>query len=133
MNEHPSLNAMLICDLAIREEGSGKISLIGIFENISAIKFPTQHALLCVYAKLIDAQGDYELRLELVRLEDFQVIGEGRLQAAFADRRVPVEFVFQLAGLVFERPGGYEFRLYANNRSVGQKSFNVVQVPAPTA
>lgn len=133
MNEHPSLNAMLICDLAIREEGSGKTSLIGIFENINATRFPTHHAVLFVYAKLIDAQGDYEMRLELVRLEGLQVIGEGRLRAAFADRMTPVEFVFQLAGLVFERPGRYEFRLYANDRYVGQKSFNVVEVQAPTA
>src|SRR2546428_106149 len=43
---HPSLNAMLLCDLTIREHGSGKISLIGVFENISAARFPVVHRAL---------------------------------------------------------------------------------------
>jgi hypothetical protein len=30
----PVINALLICDVAIREEGTGKVSLIGIFEDI---------------------------------------------------------------------------------------------------
>ena len=63
---HPSLNAMLLCDLTIREHGSGKISLIGVFENISAARFPVVHRALSVYAKLTDAEGDYTIRLELV-------------------------------------------------------------------
>ena len=65
---HPSLNAMLLCDLTIREHGTGKMSLIGIFENISAARFPVVHRALTVYAKLADAEGEYGIRLELVRL-----------------------------------------------------------------
>src|SRR3972149_6201829 len=49
---HPALNAMLICDMTIREEVTGKTSLIGIFENIEARQFPVRQGLLCVYAKL---------------------------------------------------------------------------------
>lgn len=125
---HPACNAFLICDYAIREEGTGKISLIGIFENINVRRFPARHGLLCVYAKLTDAEGGYDIRLELVRLEDMSVIGEGILTMAIEDRNAPSELVFQLGGLVFERPGRYEFRLSANGRSVAIKSFNVVQV-----
>jgi hypothetical protein len=44
------------------------------------------------------------------------------------DRMVAAELVFQLGGLVFERPGKYEFRLYANDKSVAIKSFNVLQI-----
>lgn len=66
---HPVCNAFLICDYAIREEGTGKVSLVGVFENINARSFPVTHGLLCVYAKLTD--------------------------------------IFQLGGLVFERPGRY--------------------------
>ena len=62
---HPSLNAMLLCDHTIREHGTGKVSLIGIFENISAARFPVVHRALSVYAKLVDAEGEYAIRLEL--------------------------------------------------------------------
>ncbi|MEK6664965.1 MAG: hypothetical protein AABZ20_00865 [candidate division NC10 bacterium] len=126
---HPVCNAFLICDYAIREEGTGKVSLVGVFENINARSFPVTHGLLCVYAKLTDAEGNYEIRLELVRLEDLVIVGQGALTMTIEDRMVAPEIIFQLGGLVFERPGRYEFRLSANARSVAIKSFNVVQIP----
>jgi hypothetical protein len=114
---HPSLNAMLVCDLTIREERTGKVSLIGVFENIAASAFPTVHRALAVYAQLVDAEGEYDIRLELVRLDDARAVAEGRMKAMF---------VFNLENLAFERPGRYEFRLHANDRFVASKSFTVV-------
>ena len=130
---HPALNAMLICDNTIREEGTGKVSLIGIFEAIFAAQFPVRHGLLCVYAKVTDAEGDYEIKLELVRLDDELTMGGGQARVTLADRMAPAEFVFQLPNLGFERPGRYEFRLFANGRWVGSKSFGVVLLQPPQA
>ncbi len=130
---HPVLNAMVVCDSAMQDEATGKTTLVGLFENISATQFPTLHGLLCVYAKLTDAQGEYRIRLELVRLEDLAVVGQGRLGVTFADRMTPAELVFQIAGLRFERPGRYEFRLYANDHWVGSKSLSLVQAPESQA
>ena len=118
---------MLLCDLTIREHGSGKISLIGVFENISAACFPVVHRALSVYAKLTDAEGDYTIRLELVRLEDSHVVAQGTLRATFADRMSPGELIFNLENLGLERPGRYEFRLYAEDRFVAGKTFTVIQ------
>lgn len=117
---------MLLCDLTIREAGTGKISLIGVFESISAATFPVVHRGLAVYAKLADAEGEYAIRLELVRLDDGQVLAQGALTAAFGSRMTPGELVFNLDNLGFERPGRYEFRLYAADRFVAAKSFTVI-------
>ena len=127
---HPSLNAMLLCDLTIREHGTGKISLIGVFENISATTFPVVHRALAVYAKLADAEGEYAIKLELVRLDDSRVVAQGLLRATFADRMTPGELIFNLENLGFERAGRYEFRLYAEDRFVAGKTFTVVPAPA---
>ena len=118
---------MLLCDLTIREHGTGKISLIGVFENISAPRFPVVHRALSVYAKLTDAEGDY-----VIRLEDSHVVAQGTLTATFADRMSPGELIFNLENLGLERPGRYEFRLYADGRFVAGKSFTVIQTPATT-
>ena len=131
---HPSLNAMLLCDQTIREHGTGKMSLIGIFENISAARFPVVHRALTVYAKLADAEGEYGIRLELVRLDDHHTVAQAALRATFADRMTPGELTLSLENLGFERPGRYEFRLYADDRFVASKSFTVIQsAPAPTS
>lgn len=126
---HPALNAMLICDQAIQEEASGKTSLVGVFEAVRAYHFPARHGFLCVYAKLTDAQGAYQIRLELVRLDDLRIVGQNQLRATFGDRMAPAEVVFQIGDLVFEGPGRYEFRLYANDRWVGSKTLNVTKAP----
>ena len=121
---------MLLCDLTIREHGTSKMSLIGIFENISAARFPVVHRALTVYAKLADAEGDYAIRLELLRLDDSHMVAQGTLRASFADRMTPGELTVNLENLGFERPGRYEFRLYADDRFVASKSFTVIQTPA---
>lgn len=127
---HPTFNAMLICDNSIREEGTGKVSLIGIFAHIWSLKFPTVHPSLCVYVNLGDAQGKYHLRLELMRADDMRTIGRGEAEAEVGDRMKPAEIVFELAALAFEGPGRYEFVLYANERLVGRKSFDVLKLDA---
>jgi hypothetical protein len=130
---HPTLNAMLLCDLTIREAGSGKISLIGIFESISAARFPVVHRTLSVYAKLADAEGDYTIRLELVRLDDNHVVAQGTVRAGFPDRMTPGELIMNLENIPLERPGRYEFRLHADDRWVASKTFTVVTAAAPAA
>ena len=130
---HPSLNAMLLCDLTIREQGTGKVSLIGIFESTSSARFPVVHRALSVYAKLGDAEGEYAIRLELARLDDGHVVAQGALRAAFADRMTPGELIFALENLGLERAGRYEFRLFANDRFVAGKSFTVLQATPAVA
>ena len=82
----PTLNAIIVCDEMITDRDTGKRSLVGIFTNIWCQNFPCQHPRLSVYTRLIDAQGTYTIRLELVRVETMQTIGEGTGQVDIPDR-----------------------------------------------
>ena len=129
----PIVNAMLICDKVITEVGTNKKSLIGVFENISALKFPCIHHFLSVYIKLTDANGKYIFRLELIDLENNKIIGKGEIpkEVAITNPLAIHDLVFNLAGLKFERPGKYEFRIYANEEVFGQKAFLVRKIDKP--
>ncbi len=123
----PKANAMLICDYVITEQGTKKKSLIGVFENIGAATFPFVHSILSVYVKLTDARGDYKFRLELVQLKSETLIGRGEIPTVVT---IPTplmshELVFNLRGIRFPEAGDYEFRIYANDRIFGQKTFVV--------
>ena len=61
----PVLNALLVCDEAIKEE-------VGIFETMRVPSFPARPVRVCVYAKMTDAEGQYEITLQLIRLEDLR-------------------------------------------------------------
>jgi len=75
----PKINAMLVCDYVITEQGTNKKSLIGVFENINAAQFPCIHHGLSVYIKMTDGQGTYRFRLELVDLKNDKMIGKGEI------------------------------------------------------
>ncbi len=125
---HPVIRAILVCDLLIRDERTRKVSLIGITEQIDAQQFPwTLHSLF-VWATITDGQGDYRIRLDLVRLEDLaasHILDE--LDVTLHDRNSMGELNFNLSGLVIDRAGRYELALYANDRLVGTKSIDVIQ------
>lgn len=121
----PKANAMLICDQVITEQETNKKSLIGIFETVGAFQFPFAHPALSVYIKLTDAQGKYKFRLELLDLQKDTVIGKGEIpqEIVMTSPLQTHELVFQLGGLKFSHPGEYEFRIFANDKIFGQKTF----------
>lgn len=123
----PILNAMLVCDKIITEVGTNKKSLIGVFENISAYKFPCVHHSLTVYIKLTDANGKYKFCLELVDLQNDSIIGKGEMpkEIEITSPLTIHDLVFNLAALKFDHPGKYEFRIFANGEVFGQKTFSV--------
>ena len=125
---HPAIRAMLVCDLLMRDERTHKVSLIGITEHIHAQQFPLTVQALFVYATITDGQGDYRIRLDLVRLEDLtssEILAEANI--TLHDRNSVGELSFDLDGFAFERPGRYELALFANDRLVGAKSLTVIQ------
>ena len=121
---------MLICDYVITEHETGKKSLIGIFETISARQFPIIHHALSVYVKLTDANGLYKFQLDLVDLPNDNVVNKCEIpnELQIKNPLKSSELVFNLHGLKFPHAGEYEFRIYANGRIFGQKSFLVSEV-----
>ncbi len=125
----PHLSAMLVCDHAIREAGTNKVTLVGIFDRIFSSSFPSDYMTpISVYARVTDAAGVYRMRLELVRLEDDQATGRAETDVEIQDRMRPHELTYTIPGVRFERPGVYEFRLFASDRFLGGMTLNVVQL-----
>lgn len=130
---NPAIEAMLLCDNVITEEGTRKKSLIGVFENISTFELPCSHYQLSVYVKFTDACGKYDFNLELVNLRKNKIIGKGRLPKPLnvPDKNRSYQLVFNLIGLVFPNEGKYEFRIFANDKYFGQKRFYVRKIEKP--
>jgi hypothetical protein len=123
----PKASAMVICDLVITEQETNKKSLIGIFESVNAESFPCIHHFMSVYIKMTDANGTYKFHLDLVDLKTDGVIAKGEIphEIKIDNPLSSHELVFNLKGLRFMHPGEYEFRIYANDRIFGQKTFIV--------
>jgi hypothetical protein len=121
----PSVVAMLVCDQVITEFGTGKKSLIGIFENVNSPMFPTQ-IKIGVYAKLVDAEGDYDILIRLVNLKDETRVADIKAEAKGIKREGAAELVVNVAGIVLPEPGKYEFQLFANDAFLHRVTMNAV-------
>ena len=125
----PQLLAMLFCDHILREHGSRKTSLFGIFDRFWVQNFPSTHPVVWVYARVTDAQGTYDFKLELVSLENLNVIAEALApNAQVPDRNMAYEIIFRLVNFPLPAEGRYEFRLFANGEFIGNQSFQVAPI-----
>jgi len=121
-NPIPSVVAMLLCETIITDAATGRKTLVNLFETFSATSdFPQVAQAFALYAKLTDMEGHYAMRIDLVSLEDEQrlVSFTGALDSADRLRTYDLAVLFS-PGIKFERPGRYEFQLYADEVFVGR-------------
>jgi hypothetical protein len=120
------VKAFLVCDLVIQDAQSGKKTLVGLFHEIKAARFPTVHPELWIYANLTDARGRYTFQIRIIDIESGRVLGSGEPPAiTIADPRQTTELSAQLKGIGLPRPGLYEFQLLANGQLAATKAIRV--------
>lgn len=66
------VNFLHICDSAILEQGTGKVSVIGIFENINAESFPAMHPGMSIVIGFEGDPNNYDV--EIVFLDEKEEI-----------------------------------------------------------
>lgn len=124
--------ALVICDQILEEAGTHKKSLLGIFNNLYATAFPVQHPKMCVYASLTNGNGRMNLELRGVRVGDAGAEDKQFLSVSgtidFPDPNQVVEIVFNLNGVLFERPGLHGFELHCAGNLLLEKRFSVTEL-----
>ena len=116
---HPALKAILLCDRLIQEAATDKVTIVGVVDRLTASEFPFEYVRgLELYVRVIDAAGEYPIRMEIVRVADEHTIGRGEAVVSIPDRMNPYDLQFDLPRIPFEFPGQYEFRVFANGRFV---------------
>ncbi len=128
----PLLTGPILCDVAARDPASGKWNLIGIFNQVSASRYPTQRPL-SVYLKLGDAVGTYRLEIRFVQIRT----GE-QLALATANLEISDRLASQDVGVAFPRvpipaEGKYEFQIWANGMHLGAGVFTATILGAKVA
>jgi len=132
----PSLKAAIICDQAIKDQATGKWTLVGIWDRITpgappSPKEPILHPQSGLYFYLVDCNpGRYSWEIELVHYGniiepilkiqgDFEVGGGMR----------SVEFAVNLRGLPIVHFGKHTFKLSIEGTEIAEKEFMVLQRP----
>ena len=130
MNPIPSVSAILICDRVIEEAGTGKKTLVGIFERAHAPQVPAL-VPFAIYARLTDAEGDYRFRINIsfLRSDREEVIGQLSAEIRNVQARLGVlEVGLNLPPWPFPSFGRYEVQLYANDIYIAHTAIDVIQI-----
>ncbi|MBI3844764.1 MAG: hypothetical protein HY292_09020 [Planctomycetes bacterium] len=128
----PVLDGIILCDQIIEDRLSGKKSIIGIFQEILAAKFPCVHPCMWIYAAISDAEGDFEFELRLLEGESLNRISSSRTsKIRIANRLQRTEIQIRMDGLPLKKPGQYVFQILANGELMAEKPFYAREVQRP--
>lgn len=126
----PIVKAFLVCDQVIHDAQTGKKSLIGVFHELRAERFPAVHPMLWIYANITEARGKYRIEIQLVDVDRNTVLGRG--QPPEIDIPGPLqttEISAQLRNVALPGPGTYEFHLLVNDGLLATKAVRVSGIP----
>ena len=128
----PKCKAMLLCDQCLIEAGTGKPTLIGVFDGFWCQQFPGLAQPFTVFVQLIEGIGQYDVSLEVHDLQQDQLVAKTAVsQIRFVDRLHRINLTFPIVGLPIGHAGTYDFRVLANRQLLEQQTFTASLQPPP--
>lgn len=124
----PVLTAALVCDVAATDPANGKVSVLGIYDRVISPRFPVARPF-CVYVRLSDADGLYELKIELVESLTNSVLTSAVATLNAPGRSRAFDFYVTLGPVEFREPGHYTFQVSANDIYLGSAPIMVEGLP----
>ncbi len=125
----PVLLSAVVCDAVIIDARTNKASIIGIFENISAPKYPARHPRLAFFFELTNGRGKTKLTIRLVDVQqEDKTLWECTVEQELKDVRQVVNSTFDISGIQFPHPGEYRFQIYAGKDLLGERRIICTEV-----
>ena len=123
----PSLDLFVVCDSVTKDPQTGKHTLIGVFDQVTATQFPARVPTFATYAKISGGEGSHKITFE-VRGTDDQPLQNTKFDAVEIkcenDRRT--EITVNIANLQFPEAGRYQFLLKSGDETIGNPVFLTV-------
>ena len=123
----PSLNFTIICD-DIRQEMGGKLSLMGLFENIYATKFPAIHPRLAIMTEWSEGKGEFEVKTRLLSPDRKTALRETASRITLNDANFRHRDVSVHLNIEFKSPGTYWIEHFLDGELINSLPLKVVQV-----
>lgn len=122
----PQVNALLLCDQAFQQAGTGKWCIIGTFSAIWAANFPAMHAPLIVFVSLSDFHGDTNIDVAIRDPSQEPVMS---LRAPLPPLpQAMFEAAFPMPMVQFKAPGTYSIELQVGGELLTVRSFRVAKL-----
>jgi hypothetical protein len=128
MSEEIKLAAL--CDHALVGQ-DGKVSLMGIFRNISVSGLPAQHPRMFLVAILGLEVGPHSVVVKLLRPDGQQAMPNPPEISVHAAAGQDVNVIVELNNMSFTTYGMHRFQLTVDGNAIGDLPVAIVQMQAP--
>jgi hypothetical protein len=122
----PVAVGLSICEKAIVEEGTKNVSLISTFSRLRVTEFPAQHRPFCVFATLLDGEGEATVSVDIAHSETGEIVYAVERPIAFPSRLTPVQVLFRVNQCEFPSPGIYQVALHVDGDWVAHRLLYVI-------
>lgn len=131
MASPPKIRVFVVCDAAVQDGETGKITLVGIFDRIAARQFPVTREPFAIYFRLTGLNGQYELRVRILGPDLQTVLADVGFERAIyvTDPLATTDAILNVAGLDLPVPGRYTVRLDYNAILADEISFLAERLP----
>ncbi len=127
----PKCKAILLCDQTIVEAGTGKISVIGVFDRFVLSEVPGVLRPFTVFVQLTNGVGRYEFSVEIHDLREDTVLARSpTVWAEWKDRLATVNLLIPVPPMQVQHLGAYDLVLLANGEEIDRQQFRVDQPPS---
>ena len=119
-----------LCDHAMVGQ-DGKVSLLGIFRNISVSGLPAQHPRMFLVAILGLDAGPHTIVVRLVKPDGQQAMPNPPEISVHAVAGQDVNVIVELNNVSFTTFGMHHFQLFADGEAVGDLPVSILQMQPP--
>jgi len=127
----PRCKAILLCDQTIFEAGTGKVSLIGTFSVFHLPMIPGQTSRAEAFCQITDAEGRYEIKVEIHDLRDGNIIARAiGPDVEISSRLIRANVIVPIPPLPMSHEGQYDFVIFANGKEIDRQQFAVRKFPS---
>jgi hypothetical protein len=119
-----------LCDHALVGQ-DGKVSLLGIFRNISVSGLPAQHPRMFLVAILGLDVGQHSVVVRLLRPDGQQAMPNPPEISVQASAGQDVNVIVELNNMSFTTYGMHRFQLSVDGEAIGDLPVSIVQMQPP--
>ncbi len=123
----PSLNYTIICD-DVRQEAGGKISIMGLFENIYATKFPAVHSRLAIINEWSEGKGEFTSLTQILSPDKKKVVRKTTSKIKLKEAHIRHRDISIHLNIEFPVSGNYWIEIFLDDDLVKSMPLNVVLV-----
>jgi len=127
VNSKPQLLAWLLCDAVHIDPGTGKHTILGVFSNIKALRFPVVHPQMVWFMTLTDVSaGHHKMRISM-GLDPMDP--KPLIERTFESQGplVRINLINDIRNLSFAQPGEYSILIEIDDEPLLATSLTVAE------